>query len=108
VTTDQWAILALQADWLDRCNGRGDHQDAMRLMKLAEEAGEVCRAYTGMHGQNPRKGTTHTRVDVADELIDVAVSALVALHLFTDDPQAAFEAKLAKIRARTVASEVSR
>ncbi len=105
--TDMWEILARQADWLDRSNGTSDHQTAMRLLKLVEEAGEVSAAYIGMTGQNPRKGVTHTAGDVADELIDVAVTALVALHLFADDPRAAFATKVAKIRARTQALEVS-
>lgn len=61
----------------------------MRLMKLVEEAGEVMQAYIGMTGQNPRKGVTHTREDVAAELCDVILTAVVALHRFADDPEQA-------------------
>ncbi len=105
--TDMWEILARQAEWLDRSNGTSDHETSMRLLAVMEEVGEVSKAYRGMKGQNPRKGVTHTREDLMDELVDVAVGALVTLHSFTDVPRAVFETKLAKIRARTQALEVS-
>ncbi len=105
--TDMWEILARQADWLDRSNGTGDHETAMRLLKIVEELGEAASAYLGVVGQNPRKGVTHTPEELADELIDTSASVLVALHSFTDDPKSVFETKLAKIRARTQALEVS-
>ena len=72
----------------------------MRLMKLAEEAGEVMQAYIGVQGQNPRKGVTHTNADVAQELCDVIVTAAVALHRFTGDPAGLLARKVGKIRAR--------
>lgn len=95
-----WPTLAALVAWLDTTNGRGDHETAMRLMKLVEEAGEVMQAYIGVTGQNPRKGRTHSREDVAAELCDVALTALVALHSFTDDPEATFREHLAKVAAR--------
>lgn len=49
-----------------------------RLLKLAEEAGEVANAWLGTTGMNPRKGVTHTRGEVRAELLDVAVTALAA------------------------------
>ncbi|WTA86912.1 MazG-like family protein [Streptomyces antimycoticus] len=73
---------------MDATNGRGEHETAMRLMKISEELGEVMQAYIGMVGQNPRKGITHKREDVAAEVCDVILSAAVALHLFADDPEA--------------------
>lgn len=79
---------------LDHANGRSDHETAMRLMKVAEELGEATAAYIGMTGQNPRKGVTHSREDVAKELVDVIISATIALHGFTDDPAGMLDDKL--------------
>jgi NTP pyrophosphatase (non-canonical NTP hydrolase) len=62
----------------------------MRLLKLSEEVGEVMQAYIGMTGQNPRKGVTHSRDDVAAELCDVILTAMTALHSFAEDPEATF------------------
>lgn len=75
--------------WLDAANPRSPHQDAMRVLKLTEEAGEAAAAYLGMTGQNPRKGVTHTRADLLTELADVALAALVAIATFTPDTEAA-------------------
>lgn len=104
-TDPLWAAARYSDAWLDDANGTGDHETAMRLMKLVEEAGEVMEAYIGMVGQNPRKGVTHTRGDVADELCDVILTAAVALHRFSDDP----ERRMAEHAARVVERiEVSR
>ncbi|MGW7001348.1 MazG-like family protein [Streptomyces sp. NPDC054933] len=100
-----WPTIADLVSWLDGENGRSDHETAMRLMKLSEEAGEVMQAYIGMTGQNPRKGVTHTEADVADELCDVIVTAAVALHLFSDDPAGHLGRKVAKIAARAGRTE---
>lgn len=97
---DTWATIRNLSAWLQRENGTGDHQTAMRLMKLTEEVGEVMQAYSGSIGQNPRKGITHTSADVAEELVDVMVTAAVALCEFADDPGAVFAEKLGRIAAR--------
>lgn len=102
MTPQQWQTIRDLVAWLDRENGRSPHETAMRLMKIGEEAGEVMQAYIGMVGQNPRKGTTHTSADVADEPCDVILTAAVALHQFTDDPAAHFDAKLRKVTARSL------
>lgn len=107
MTTNPFSTIAQLSAWLDRANGTSDHETAMRLMKLTEETGEVMQAYIGCVGQNPRKGVTHTRQDVADELIDVVVTALVALHRFSDDPEMAFAAKLDRIADRVYALEAA-
>jgi hypothetical protein len=44
--------------WLDAANGRGPHEAALRVMKIAEEA---VAAYIGLTGANPRKGVTPGR-----------------------------------------------
>lgn len=86
-TSPLWAAARHSAAWLDDANGTSEHETAMRLMKLVEEAGEVMQAYIGTVGQNPRKGITHKREDVAAELCDVILTAAVALHRFADNPE---------------------
>jgi NTP pyrophosphatase (non-canonical NTP hydrolase) len=103
MTPEQWATIRRLVDWLDAANGDGEHETAMRLMKLAEESGEVMQAYIGAVGQNPRKGRTHTTEDVAAELCDVILTAAVALHRFTDDPAAALDSKIREVARRSLA-----
>ncbi|MFB4275795.1 MazG-like family protein [Nonomuraea sp. MTCD27] len=80
-----WKHVGAALDWVDQANGRDDHEKTLRLLKLVEETSEVAAAYIGMVGQNPRKGVTHTLDDVAAELCDVTVTALVALATITGD-----------------------
>ena len=89
-----WPVTDRIVAALNTVNGVGEHETAMRLLKVTEEAGEAAAAYVGMTGQNPRKGTTHTPADVADELCDVIIAAAVALHSFTTAPAAVLDAKL--------------
>ncbi|MEV5952075.1 MazG-like family protein [Streptomyces sp. NPDC051993] len=95
-----WSHVRTVTAWLDATNGDEPHEIAMRLLKVTEEAGEAAQAYTGMQGQNPRKGVTATRQDVATELCDVILSAAVALASLTDNPQAALESALRDQNAR--------
>lgn len=71
------AVAALNANdarlGIDRRDGM-----TLRLGKMAEEYGEVWKALIGMRGQNPRKGRTHSDLDVVAELYDLALTALVA------------------------------
>lgn len=97
-----WATISKLVAWLDHANGGGPHETAMRLLKLTEEVGEVSQAYAGLLGQNPRKGQTHTETDVADELCDVIVTAMVALHGFTDDPEKHLATKIQAIADRSL------
>ncbi|MET7736404.1 MazG-like family protein [Streptomyces sp. NPDC005402] len=89
-----WPVVGRIVTALDAANGEGEHERAMRLIKVVEEAGEASAAYIGMTGQNPRKGITHTAADVTDELCDVIIAAAVALHAFSAAPPAALTAKL--------------
>lgn len=84
---DTWRHAHAIVAALDSRNGVSQREVAMRLLKVAEEAGEVASAYIGMVGQNPRKGTTHAAIDVAKELCDVILTAMVALPNFTDAPE---------------------
>ncbi|WP_235980447.1 MazG-like family protein [Streptomyces albidus (ex Kaewkla and Franco 2022)] len=105
MTPEQWATIRRLVEWLDTANGVGEQETAMRLMKLAEESGEVMQAYIGTRGQNPRKGHTHTSSDVAAELCDVILTAAVALHRFTDDPAAALDEKIRQVALRSLPPE---
>jgi NTP pyrophosphatase (non-canonical NTP hydrolase) len=66
--------------WLDAANGRDLASLTFRILKVTEEAGEAATAWIGVTGGNPRKGVTHTRDDVAAELADVALTALIAIE----------------------------
>lgn len=100
LSPDQWTTIRELTDWLDTQNGRDEAEVSLRLLKLTEEVGEVAQAWIGVQGQNPRKGTTHTAADVADELCDVIVTAAVAMASIIGDPDVHLAAKLAKIAAR--------
>ncbi|MCG0061688.1 MazG-like family protein [Streptomyces tricolor] len=99
LTPAQWTTIRHLTDWLDQQNGRSQEEIGLRILKLAEEQGEVAQAWIGYTGQNPRKGVTHTRDDVADELCDVIVTAAVALTTISDHPADHLTAKLASIAA---------
>lgn len=49
------------------------------MLKIMEEAGEVADAWIGVRGTNPRKGPYGTESDVANELADVIITAMVAI-----------------------------
>jgi NTP pyrophosphatase (non-canonical NTP hydrolase) len=86
--------------WLDGCNGTSDAELGMRILKIAEETGEVVAAWFGATGQNPRKGRTHTRDDVAAELADVVTSAVVAMVSLGHDPAQVLTDAAGKLAAR--------
>lgn len=95
--TDPWAIVARLVQWLDNANSRTNEEIALRILKLSEEVGEVSQAWIGVVGQNPRKGFTHGITDVADELVDVIVTAMVALASISTDPAGHLARKLQQI-----------
>ncbi|MCF3104515.1 MazG-like family protein [Streptomyces roseoverticillatus] len=99
-----WQDMRAIVDRLDACNGISAHEIAMRMLKVTEEAGEAAQAYLGMQGQNPRKGFTHTCGDVATELCDVILAAMVALHAFHDDPAARLASFVRRCNQRLAAS----
>ncbi|MEU3457109.1 MazG-like family protein [Micromonospora sp. NPDC006766] len=85
---------------LDAINGRSREETALRIMKVTEEAGEVAAAWIGTLGQNPRKGITHTTDDVANELADVVLAALVAIATLDRDPAEVVAACVGKVANR--------
>ncbi|WP_250008478.1 MazG-like family protein [Actinoplanes sp. M2I2] len=91
--------------WLDGVNGTAPLEVTCRILKVTEEAGEAAQAWIGLLGQNPRKGVTHSREEVAAELADVAFTAMVAIASLGIDPRGALEACAGKVRVR-LAGEV--
>lgn len=73
----------------------------VRLMKLSEEVGEVMQAYIGFVGANKRKGMYATADDVANELTDVIITAMVALYDWTLGPE-----ELLKLKVRALSMRV--
>ncbi|MFI7576697.1 MazG-like family protein [Micromonospora sp. NPDC049497] len=95
-----WDAARAARAWLDAANGTGQAELTCRILKLSEEAGEVAGAWIGMVGQNPRKGVTHTREDVAAELADVAFTALVAIESLGLDARTVLDECVTKVRTR--------
>ena len=101
--TFTWSIIDQQRGWLDQHAG-ADGIDLIRLrtLKLTEEIGEVAAALIGTTGANPRKGITHGMDDVAAELADVAITALVALATVTGDARETLAARLTHVYTRSL------
>ncbi|GAA3390478.1 MazG-like family protein [Cryptosporangium minutisporangium] len=88
MTTDLTPVVdavTRSVEWLDAANGRDEQEITWRVGKVAEELGEAWAAWIGVVGQNPRKGVTHTKRDVADELADVVLAALTVLQSIDGD-----------------------
>lgn len=82
--------VAMLDEWLDNHVSEWYRQEPLgqhwaRIAKVGEEYGEAVAAFIGHTGQNPRKGFTHTRRDVLDELVDVYITAILAIQHFTKD-----------------------
>ncbi|MDG4797304.1 MazG-like family protein [Micromonospora sp. WMMD1082] len=95
-----WQAVRTARGWLDEANGTGQAELTCRMLKLTEEAGEVAGAWIGLLGQNPRKGVTHTREDVAAELADAAFTALVAIESLGLDARAVLGRCAGKVAER--------
>lgn len=77
-----------------------DVDEAIKMLKIAEEYGEVSEAYIGMLGANSRKGVTHGISDVVNELGDVVITAYTALAALTDSPISAIESRVRYVYER--------
>lgn len=95
-----WSAVRTSRAWLDGANGVDDKELTCRILKVTEEAGEAAGAWIGVLGQNPRKGVTHSREDVAAELADVAMTALVAIESLGLNAHATLTACAEKITSR--------
>jgi NTP pyrophosphatase (non-canonical NTP hydrolase) len=99
--------LTALSEWIDAGNAHRDEEAVLwgRVAKLTEECGEAMAALIGFTGQNPRKGFTHSRDDVTEELLDVAVTALGAIeHVRGHDGRALAELvdKINRVHARAI------
>src|SRR5690348_13228364 len=90
-----WDHVARTVAWLDAANGRDPHEIAVRVMKIAEETGETVSAYIGLTGANPRKGVTADPDDLAAELCDVVLAALVTITGGTPQAESALHRQVA-------------
>lgn len=81
---------------------RGGYGPAYRILKLQEESGEVAQALIGYAGANARKGLTLGRgeQDVAKELADVVITAMVALHDWVPSPERYMKERLQALTER--------
>lgn len=96
-------MIAQQKAWLD------SHPDTdpalavpLRVLKVAEEAGEAAAALIGTTGQNPRKGRSHTEADLEAELCDVITAASVALATLVPDPERVLHDHMGRIYMRSI------
>jgi len=80
----------------------GDVNLERQVIKLQEEVGEVAAALIGALGANPRKGFTHTTTDVAMELADVVITALLGIVLCRKDPNETLRLQLEKTQDRLI------
>lgn len=71
-----YPLARLTARWLSENNI--DIPD--RILMLMEEVGEVSDAWLGMTGGKPRKGYYGSKADVARELGDVVICALMLME----------------------------
>lgn len=78
----------------------GPNGPLYRVLKLQEEGGEVAEAVIGFTGANKRKGHTHDETQVAKELADVVVTAMVALHDWVASPSQFMEEHLQGLLTR--------
>lgn len=104
VVLDLRPVLAMASQFAGRdatsALGRGELL-AGRILKVTEEVGEAAQAYIGMTGRNPRKGVSHSEADLAAELCDVALSAMVALAAVDSDWPATLQTHVIAVAART-------
>lgn len=98
-----WDTVDRLVDWLDGASTLPpDTERLLRVMKLSEEVGETAQAVTGVLGQNPRKGVTHTWQDVEAELCDVILTAMVALTTLNPDARKVFAERVERVAARSL------
>ncbi|MEQ4608299.1 MazG-like family protein [Streptomyces cavourensis] len=103
-----WETIGRLADLFTRLDtARGisaEQQWTLQVLKLTEEVGESAQAVIGAWATNPRKGQSHTWEHVQEEVVDTAITSLVALHrMLGDEAPAFFEALLARKAARFLA-----
>ena len=89
------SIAKFQDDRYGNATGR-----VLRLLKLSEEIGEATEAYLGAMGANERKGNSHSREEIAKELCDVIITAMVAMEDYVVFPETFFAEHIERVRER--------
>lgn len=98
-----WKTAGRLAEWLDGASARPrEVKLLLQVLKITEEAGEAAEALQGVLGANPRKGHSHSEDDVAAELCDVVLTAMVALSTLTPDAQSVFRQHLDRVAGRSL------
>ncbi|GAA1979141.1 MazG-like family protein [Kitasatospora viridis] len=97
-----WDHIGDLVAWLDgKSTLPPETERLLRIMKIGEEVGEVHEAVSGVLGQNPRKGITHTWEDVKKEIGDTILTGMVALYtLAGPDAPKIFQEHLEGVAAR--------
>ncbi|MFE3327970.1 MazG-like family protein [Streptomyces sp. NPDC059176] len=106
---DTWDYVRRLRKWLDADAAPTSVEDArlLRVLKISEELGEVAEALHGALGANPRKGASHSWGDVAKELADVIVTAMVALDSVSGDGATVVEQQLrGRVKEITAAGDI--
>lgn len=83
--------------WLNTRNGVSPHEVARRVVMVGEGAGKVMAAYIGISGEPPYRGVTHTKEGLVRELVNVAITALVAVVHFSEPEEDLFTLLMAEI-----------
>lgn len=96
--------LATVDTWLDQYVGQTYKdqplaQDYARMLKIAEEYGEVVNAWIIHTGQNPRKPQQDMMPEILGELADVVCTALLCIQHFTKDQTVTGAVLVDKVRA---------
>jgi NTP pyrophosphatase (non-canonical NTP hydrolase) len=101
---EMWDQVRRIRVWLDENAGEqtDSERSLLRVLKIGEEFGEVSEALHGALGANPRKGVSHSWADVRKELIDVAVTTLVALDTLGPEAEKEFDARLQHLVERVM------
>jgi NTP pyrophosphatase (non-canonical NTP hydrolase) len=104
VNENFWETISRLVGWLDGESDRAPEMDRLlRIMKVTEESGEVAEAVAGATGQNPRKGVTNGWDKVSAELVDVILTAAVALRTIEGEgARAVFEAHVGRVADRSL------
>lgn len=109
MSNDLWArinILARLFAEFDTDRGLHDEEQwTLQVLKMAEEVGEAAQAVIGARATNPRKGHSHTWLDVHEEVADAAITSLVALARMRPDAEAFFAGFLERKAAKFLPDE---
>lgn len=92
---DRWLDSAVSEEYIRQPMA----QDMARISKGCEEAGEAISAFIGYTRQNPRKGFTHSREEVLDEMADAALTFILGMQHFTKNAAITREILRKKLRA---------